>query len=902
MEAKRLGVNDLLDALQPSVTLVTVSRRLSRELRLAHARRQQARGLRAWETPDILPWGAWLERCWQTGMLQGRDASVPVVLNQHQEQVLWEQVVEASATAHPLLDVAATAHTARRAWDLLHAWALTLSPGDRFVNEDVKAFSHWAQRFRTRCREAYLLDQARLPGMLAAAWSGTGGEGPKRLLLAGFDQLTPAQTTLLSRVEAGGCSVSEIGLAGLDRSTACRVSFADSEDELRGIARWLRRLLEHEEPARIGVVVPDLATRRTQLERIFDEVLTPAAMLPANRVQRAYHLSLGPPLLEWPLVQAAVAALELGRGSMPVGQVGALLKSPFLAAGQREAPHRARLDMRLRALREPKISLASLLEQASAPDGAEWACPLLAARLASVLEEARGWQRRVAASAWAELFSRVLALLGWPGDRSLDSTEHQLLQAWRALLVELASLDSVAGALSHRDALRRVRQLAMSTPFQPGGPEVPVQVLGTLEAGGVHFDHLWVAGLHDEAWPASPSPNPFLPLELQRRHGLPHASAERELAFARTLTRRLAASAHQVVFSHPSRRDDCLLRPSPLIAGLRQETPDRLALADSPQYARQLLAAGGLEPLARGSAPPVTADDPRAGGTAVLRDQSACPFRAFALHRLGAREPEPVSFGLAAADRGALVHAALARLWKKLKSHARLCQCSEEQLAEVVSATAREVVASAAERRPSTFTRRFSELEQWRLSRLLSGWLEVERARQPFFVESCEQGYQAHVGGIFLEARPDRVDRLGDGSLVIMDYKTGRTSPSAWFGERPDEPQLPLYAISVGGPVEAVLFATLRPGDMGLDGVARREAVVPGLPAFPGTRASAGPGSWPALLAEWRAELARLGAGFREGHAEVAPKRYPDTCRYCSLGAFCRVAERNPGTPEEEDG
>ena len=49
---------------------------------------------------------------------------------------------------------------------------------------------------------------------------------------------------------------------------------------------------------------------------------------------------------------------------------------------------------------------------------------------------------------------------------------------------------------------------------------------------GLRFDHLWVMGLHHEAWPQSANPNPFLPIALQREHKLPHSSADRELEFA----------------------------------------------------------------------------------------------------------------------------------------------------------------------------------------------------------------------------------------------------------------------------------------------------------------------------------------------------------------------------------
>ena len=55
-------------------------------------------------------------------------------------------------------------------------------------------------------------------------------------------------------------------------------------------------------------------------------------------------------------------------------------------------------------------------------------------------------------------------------------------------------------------------------------------------------------------------------------------------------------------------------------------------------------------------------------------------------------------------------------------------------------------------------------------------WLDVETLREPFEVEQLEQGSEvARIGGLEFRVRIDRVDRLADGSRVLIDYKTGRS-------------------------------------------------------------------------------------------------------------------------------
>ena len=131
-----------------------------------------------------------------------------------------------------------------------------------------------------------------------------------------------------------------------------------------------------------------------------------------------------------------------------------------------------------------------------------------------------------------------------------------------------------------------------------------------------------------------------------------------------------------------------------------------------------------------------------------------------------------------------------------------------------------------------------------------------------------------------LAGRIDRLDRLASGGHALIDYKSGRPTPNAWSGERPDDPQLPLYALSAGEDIAALAYAKLQPGNMKFMGFARAKEFV------------AQAKDWDALLKGWKKELDALGAGFAAGEAHVDPKNGLATCRYCDLQPLCRVHER----------
>ena len=117
-----------------------------------------------------------------------------------------------------------------------------------------------------------------------------------------------------------------------------------------------------------------------------------------------------------------------------------------------------------------------------------------------------------------------------------------------------------------------------------------------------------------------------------------------------------------------------------------------------------------------------------------------------------------------------------------------------------------------------------------------------------------------------------------------------------WFGERPEEPQLPLYSLFATPadlPVGAILCGQVRLGDMRYKGLARAPGVAPGVPALHASKFAEDYADWDALLAAWRATLTGLAEDFRRGHALVDPKEFPKTCRYCALTPLCRIHEVN---------
>ncbi len=887
----------LIEAAAAGETVVTGNRRLARQLLQQYERARLAAGERVWETPVIVPWDAWLDDLWETAQFEGHLPPL-LRLSPEQEQHLWAQVVADSPAGDRLLRPAATARLAAEAYALLHGWRLRL-PDDDALNEDARAFRDWCIEFDFRCEEHGWLPGCRLAGTLAQSPTALERFASLPFWFVGFEELTPAQQDLLAAIEKAGGHwrwVQPEAASGQAR----RIGLADAAEEADRMARWVRHRLEADPAARIGVVVPDLASRRLEICRALDRILVPARRREdTDPRQRPYNVTLGEPLADVPLVHVALQLLRLATGPQPLEAVAGLLRSPFLAGWGEEGGARALLDRQLRETGEPHLNLARLRWHAARSDR-PWHCPELVQRLDAVVTMLREWPRQAPPGEWVERFAAFLQAVGWAQGRPLSSPEHQAHEAWRRLLATLGSLETVGGRMAAAAALGQLQAMAAARLFQPQSPPAAVQVMGLYEAIGARFDHLWVMGMGDDAWPPVPRPNPFLPLSLQRRHGLPHASEARELAVARRITRRLAESAGEVIFSHVLAEEEEACRPSPLIAELPVLDPAELAGWADADWADRIRTAARLETVADRPPPPVP-PGPVRGGSAMPRLQSLCPFRAFAELRLGATPFGAVGIGIDAMTRGTLVHRVLELLWNALGDQAALAALEDDALDAQVRLAVEQAVEEEANHQPRIFTAAFRRVESERLIRLVREWLDQERQRPPFRVEQTEQRVEAELEGLQIRLRIDRIDRLEDGRRVVIDYKTGTVSPGAWFGERPEDPQLPLYATLLPDDLAGVAFAQLRPGDLGFRGVAAEADLVPGT-KWPEKLQRYHEGDWPELLEHWRETVHRLVRDFRDGQSDVDPKRYPDTCTWCELAGLCRIVEIDAGLYLEAEG
>ena len=492
-------------------------------------------------------------------------------------------------------------------------------------------------------------------------------------------------------------------------------------------------------------------------------------------------------------------------------------------------------------------------------------------------------------------------MAGWPGARTFTSAEFQALRRWQQTVDDCASLGFDGRRIAWSDFLGALDRAVDETLFAPESQDAPILIAGPAESAGLTADAIWFLGASEEAWPAAGATHPFIPLPVHREAGMPHASAKLDWDLAIAMTRRVLASASEIHFSYARQSEGVEARPSRIVAqvaGLAQPLPADLTAAAIP------------DPLTVAFEDTTQLPYPLcvvSGGANVLTTQSQCAFKAFATARLDAKKWDAAEAGLTASERGLLLHEVLHSIWagppNGIRTHAELVA-----LADLVAFVEGHVRRVLQEKMPSRareqMPQRYLELEGERLAMLITEWLRFERGRLPFTVLETEKKTDVSIAGLPLHLRLDRVDRLNDGSLLVIDYKTGDAKAKSWDLPRPDDVQLPLYAGFAlqheEGEVGGLVFAKLRAGESGFEG--RVKAAKQTLKAdLSGNSNLVRKPLTQQDMAAWRDEINTLAKAFLAGRADVNPREYPETCKNCGLQALCRIQEIQDGAGASDD-
>jgi len=870
---------------RPGELVLTPGGRMARQILHRFREAQLAAGAGSWLPVRVMSLNQWIGELW-------RETWCELVPASHWRCVsLWRDLVRQVPPPVHLFEGFSLAENLDGTYAALVRHLLETDQR-RGTHPLVQWSSALIDRFTKHLSAEGLIHPAEMPGhlyrLLSLQPQCCAADIPGRILLAGLRQSSPIEHRLFS------C---------LDRIT--RVEWLETTDEpdihcegvtLPDTLQEVEWIAEHAVessrviPAhRIGIAVTDMET----YGRLFERVLTDMLGKRQGDAWAHFNITMGKPLTRSSLVQAALLPLRLAMDGRERMHLVSLLQSPYYGRWASSRHALAALDKvwrrenlegdperLVRRIRTMYPKEASMLDD-----------------LTASLAPLRSFDARHPVREWSRHLSTI-----WNTNEFPVRAGEEDQVSWDHLTECMEELDRYVGdeSMSIGGYMEWLSHACSETLFSVRGYEdAGLQIMGLIEARGLGFSHLFIAGMVSGLLPQPSRPFPFLsPEEKARVQG---GTPDDQYRFAHILFSELCASAPAITLTRPEQREGEPLVQSPfwpleetreavdpwntgsaLWAGCRWLSQTRRGLGNQerahtdPSQER----CPGEVPI-----PPMVS-------VTALEQGIACPFRFFALSCLGLTPLAEMVPGLSPRARGEMLHRCLSSLVKEVLRRGLDLSEHWEQVSMIVKEEAQALLAPLANELPWHV-----ELRRWLDDEppdgenmgLLVTWLAKERAAwdQGFRWHSTEVSFSDLVPAgtsIRISGRIDRVDRHPEGGYICWDYKTGRV-PAKREVEELWASQLFPYLLAlrkahtpIAVPADAPLFG----GYIGIDAA--------GDIRFHDFSFVAE--DWSLMLSRWEERVAGLIARLRQGDVSPSPSPAPTrkdrgACAYCPVRVLC---------------
>ncbi|MEC8146927.1 MAG: PD-(D/E)XK nuclease family protein [Pseudomonadota bacterium] len=749
------------------------------------------------------------------------------LLNQNQEEFLWMTLVKENSKCE-LGHAFELGVKARQAFNLATNIFYDIKYSGQ-LNEDQKNFHHLCNQYQSFLKDNKLVDTNLLLHDFPIYLNG------RKFQILGFNLPLPLEKKIISLAEPSDSNFTR----QCDYSLYLFPSF---DDEIREAFLWADGLIKKRLESRIAIVVD-----KQDIEY--------ATIIGKHMKMNFYSLAAQEKISKQSMVRLPLELFKLDH-IFTWEHLSYLLTNRNLFGVNKEINSRSIIDAEFRASGIYQMSLEDLLSNKKLLHS----CPLFIKflkRFKQFLNQRQGSKK---ISLWVQLVNDFLQDIDWLSDRASNSLQEKVFQSWSSVCDSLCSLDALgAGEISFYDFSYYLTRKLEVVEIRYAVESSNLFVLDPDQVSSVQPTHLWLIGMCNGKPRLKNQFSNFLPLEPQIKAMVSGIDPTVDFQLRQKLFDSFLVNKQEIIISYSEytrgvkNLKSTFIDSEPVIPKSHELTKTEKVLIRSVDYENLY---GARSKTGKQSYRSVS----------FFADQAACPFKGYAIHRLDSKAIEEPSPGIDKKLQGVLVHDVLANFWADIKSSENLKSKNIDGLAQIIMINVESVFKKS--KNLVNCEAPIIDIEKNRIKKLILNWLEFEKKGEDFKVVGIEKKVNGKVFDSPVSCRLDRLDRLADGSLRVVDYKTGTFIKGDLEPPRINAPQLYLYSILVGlDKVKSFSVAKVHQ---------KTASVISKILQANDNKS-------------WHEDLVNLNQEINNGFAARIPKKPEATCNFCDQKLFCRI-------------
>jgi ATP-dependent helicase/nuclease subunit B len=566
------------------------------------------------------------------------------------------------------------------------------------------------------------------------------------------------------------------------------ISTCTIENELTAAAYWAKEISSKEPDASIAVLLPGVDTYKDKAKSVFESVLAIDTKWPGKPIKEdVFNIGSSYWLSGQGLTKAILQILKAGIRPHDIDFWCSFICSRYIKGHKQFVSGRHSFAMNLKNQKLSKFSLKSIIGIATHYcKGDSGLIETLNALNLCAKEKATPFE-------WTTRFTSTLNECGIPGDHALNPEEVETFKQFEKVLLEFRSLGLLAEKFTANQAMAALETVIQSAVYQKHNFHSNINIMDVKEAPNYAVDYIWVIGCNQDRWPSLPTPAKLLPQSILKEVGVIGASVDANIEYANSLFKKISTLSKNITISYSEHSEENKLVPNFCLETLEGDITElpELEILKMDETISQFYEKVPFDNV------PMNGSDDLKGGTSFFDDQSKCPARAFAKHRLRLQEPQSQRWGIDPRDRSNVLHLVLKSFWDEVKTSKKLNTLDNDEIKIMFLSSWDTNLKEYLDWKISFLSKAMLSVERHKASTLFMKQIELEKQRPPFEVVATERKDTVKIGRFYVNIILDREDKdIQSNGVIALDNKRYEGSIKSWLRPRTGDVQLPIYVTS----------------------------------------------------------------------------------------------------------